>query len=46
MTACVCLMGDEQAGQKDEINLHFATLPGPTATATRDVAMTTIPTWR
>lgn len=39
-------LGHEQAGQKGEIHLHFATLLSPTAAAIRDVAMSAIPTWR
>lgn len=46
MTACWHLMGHEQVGQKGEINLHFATLLAPTVAAIRDVAKSTIPTWR
>lgn len=34
------------SGQKGEIHLHSATLLSPTAAAIRDVAMSTIPTWR
>lgn len=38
--------GYEQAGQKGDINLHFATLLSPIAAAIRDVAVSSIPTWR
>lgn len=40
------ISGPWAAGQKGEIHLHLATLLSPTAAAVRDVAMSTIPTWR